>query len=56
MFKWEIIMRLRNVKNKEEIMDNASFLITNPMDYRGRWKDYFSNNNPIYLEIGMGKG
>ena len=49
-------MRLRNVKNKEEIMDNASFLITNPMDYRGRWKDYFSNNNPIYLEIGMGKG
>ena len=49
-------MRLRNVKNKEEIMDNTSFLITNPMDYRGRWKRLFSNDNPIYLEIGMGKG
>ena len=49
-------MRLRNVKNKEEIMSNCSFLITNPSIYKGKWNTLFSNNHPIYLEIGMGKG
>ena len=50
------IMRLRNVKNKEEIMNNSKYLIKNPMNYRGIWNKYFKNNNPIYIEIGMGKG
>ena len=26
------------------------------MDYKGIWNNVFSNNNPIYIEIGMGKG
>ena len=47
-------MRLRNVKNKEEIMNNSTYLVQD--NYRGKWKDYFKNDNPIYLEIGMGKG
>lgn len=49
-------MRLRNVKNKQEIMDNAINLILNPKDYKGKWQEVFNNNNPIYIEIGMGKG
>ncbi|MBE6147059.1 MAG: tRNA (guanosine(46)-N7)-methyltransferase TrmB [Firmicutes bacterium] len=49
-------MRLRNVKNKQEIMDNSSYLIQNPYEYCGRWCEYFSNSNPIHIEIGMGKG
>ena len=49
-------MRLRNVKNKKEIMDNSSYLVKNPCDYKGKWKELFGNNNPIYIEIGMGKG
>jgi len=49
-------MRLRNVKNKQEIMDNATNLILNPKDYIGKWEKEFGNNNPIYIEIGMGKG
>ena len=50
-------MRLRNVKNKEEIMNSSSYLIRNPKDYKGKWKELFNNNNnPIYIEIGMGKG
>ena len=49
-------MRLRNVKNKEEILDNSKYLIKDPFQYKGRWKDLFNNNNPIYVEIGMGKG
>jgi len=49
-------MRLRNVKNKEEIMNNSNYLIKNPNDYKGKWSSFFNNNNPIYIEIGMGKG
>ncbi len=49
-------MRLRNVKNKEEIMRESDSLIVNSTNYKGKWKEYFNNNNPIYVEIGMGKG
>ena len=49
-------MRIRNVKYKEEILNNCSFLIENPKEYKGKFKELFANDNPIYLEIGMGKG
>ena len=49
-------MRLRNVKNKDEIMNNSSYLIKNYFDYKGKWNKLFGNDNPIYIEIGMGKG
>ena len=49
-------MRLRNVKNKKEIMDNSSYLVKDPTLYKGKWKELFENDNPIYIEIGMGKG
>lgn len=49
-------MRLRNVKNKEEILNSSSFLVKNPKEYCGKWASYFNNSNPIYIEIGMGKG
>ena len=49
-------MRLRNVKNKEEIMNSSSYLVRNYKDYIGKWNSYFNNNNPIFIEIGMGKG
>ena len=49
-------MRLRNVKNKEEILNNSTFLVKDYLDYKGSWNNYFKNDNPIYIEIGMGKG
>ena len=49
-------MRLRNLKNKEEIINNCDFIITDPFKYIGKWKDLFKNNNPIHIEIGMGMG
>ena len=49
-------MRLRNVKNKEEILQSCPYLITDAESKRGNWPALFNNNNPIYLEIGMGKG
>lgn len=50
-------MRLRKVKNAlEKINSNPLLVIQNPSEYKGKWKTIFKNNNPIYLEIGMGKG
>lgn len=49
-------MRLRNLKNKDEYLDNCSYLINNPRNYKGKWTKLFGNENPICLEIGMGKG
>lgn len=50
-------MRLRNNPKANEILENhKEFVVLNTKDYKGRWKDVFSNNNPIYIEIGMGKG
>lgn len=49
-------MRLRNVKNKREIMDNSSYLVRDCFDHKGRWHELFGNDKPIYVEIGMGKG
>ncbi len=49
-------MRLRNVKNKDEVLNSSDYVIDNPGDYKGRWHTVFNNENPIYIEIGMGKG
>lgn len=49
-------MRLRNVKNKEEIILNSPYFIGDGTIYKGKWNEFFHNNHPIYIEIGMGKG
>ncbi|NLA33849.1 MAG: tRNA (guanosine(46)-N7)-methyltransferase TrmB [Tenericutes bacterium] len=49
-------MRLRNVKGKQEILNNHPLIILNPEIYKGKWQELFRNNYPIYIEIGMGKG
>ena len=49
-------MRQRNVKNKKEIIENSKYYINNCYEYIGKWNSLFQNNNPIYLEIGIGKG
>lgn len=49
-------MRLRNVKGSRETIAASEFTIDNPLEYKGRWNELFQNNNPIYIEVGMGKG
>lgn len=52
-------MRLRNVKNAQEILDNSSYVLSykQAKEYRGQFNELcFHNSNPICLEIGMGKG
>ena len=49
-------MRLKNVKNASEIISKSSYVVLNPEDNKGKWDSVFKNNNPIDVEIGMGKG
>lgn len=50
-------MRLRNVKGAKEAMIESEYTLNNPELLKGKWREeYFKNDNPIYVEIGTGKG
>ncbi len=49
-------MRLKNIKGASLIIDASKYVIENPSDYKGIFKSLFHNNNPLHLEIGIGKG
>lgn len=49
-------MRLRNVKGSREMIESSEFVIKNPENNKGNWRGVFNNDNPIHIEIGMGKG
>lgn len=49
-------MRLKNIKGASERILEGKYFINNPNEYKGKWHKLFNNNNPIYIEIGMGKG
>lgn len=49
-------MRLRNVKGSREAIAESCYTVSNPEDYKGKWNQLFGNDNPVYIEVGMGKG
>lgn len=49
-------MRYNIVKNARNILESSSYFIKNPEKYKGKWNEVFKNNNPICLELGMGRG
>jgi len=49
-------VRLRNVKNAKAQIESSSYILLDPKKYCGKFQELFGNNNPIYIEIGMGKG
>lgn len=50
-------MRLRKIKGADEHIEQSVFVIQNPEEQKGIWKEkVFGNKNPIHLEIGSGKG
>mgnify|MGYP003302120376 FL=1 len=49
-------VRLRNVKNAKKQIESSSYILLDPKQYCGKFKELFGNDNPIYIEIGMGKG
>lgn len=49
-------MRLRNIKGSKEFIEVNPFVVHHPKEYKGCWYNFFHNNNPLHVEIGMGKG
>ena len=46
-------MRIRNLKDKDKILRESSYVITYPLNKK--WNEIFGNNNKISIEIGPGK-
>ena len=49
-------MRLRYVPGSREDIANSEFVIQNPENHRGEISSLFPSKQPLFIEIGMGKG
>lgn len=49
-------MRLRNIPGARDEISASRFCVNDPEAQRGSWRNYFQNDAPIHVEIGMGKG
>ncbi|MFS0723381.1 tRNA (guanosine(46)-N7)-methyltransferase TrmB [Paenibacillus sp. 1P07SE] len=50
-------MRLRGRKGiRESLEAQPELVVLDAKGYKGRWREFFGNDNPIYIELGMGKG
>lgn len=49
-------MKYNVIKNADKIVKNSDYVVNNPYEYKNSWGKFFGNNNPIKLELGMGRG
>ncbi|EOS7786441.1 tRNA (guanosine(46)-N7)-methyltransferase TrmB [Enterococcus hirae] len=50
-------MRVRNRPGAAEMLAaHPDLVISEPTKWRGKWNELFGNEQPIHIEIGMGKG
>ena len=49
-------MRLRNIPGSRDVIAESEFVVHEIKDFKGNWKEVFGNDNPIRIEVGMGKG
>ena len=49
-------MRIRKKKWAEPELSVCDFFVKNPGEHAGNWKSAFSKEQPLYLEVGCGKG
>lgn len=49
-------MRLRHIPGSEEEIARSPYVVQKPQEKKGLWKQVFGNENPIEIEVGMGKG
>ena len=49
-------MRIRKKKWIDEELEVCQFLVKNPIEQIGKWKEVFAVDRPLYLELGCGKG
>ena len=51
-------MRLRNITGSRETIAESIYVVneTEMFDCPGKWQEIFGNDQPLHIEIGMGKG
>lgn len=49
-------MRLRNISGSREMIADSKYVIQDAENQKGKIKTYFEKEQPIWIEIGMGKG
>jgi len=50
-------MRLRGRKGiRESLESQPELVVLDAAPHKGKWREFFGNDNPIYVELGMGKG
>ena len=49
-------MRLRNIPGADDVIRKHPVAIKNETEQKGNWNRVFGNENPVHIEIGMGKG
>lgn len=49
-------MRLRNIPGADDVIQQHPIAVKNEKEQKGKWNTLFENDNPVYIEIGMGKG
>ena len=47
-------MRLRKIKNAgDRLLNNLGLFISNPEEYKGKWRELFNNNNPLEIIVDI---
>lgn len=49
-------MRLRNIPGAKDAIEESNYVVHNVQEKKGKWREVFGNDNPISIEVGMGKG
>ena len=49
-------MRLRNIPRAESVLEACKEVVKDPESLRGNWNQTFKKEQPLHIEIGMGKG
>ena len=49
-------MRIRRKKWAKQELEEAKFYIDKPEEFKGKWQEKFTKKQPLYIELGCGKG
>ena len=49
-------MRLRNIPGAKDAIASSKYVVQEPEKQKGTWNKVFGNQNPVHIEVGMGKG
>lgn len=49
-------MRLRNIPGAKDAITESPYVVQNSAEYKGSWNEVFPKDQPLHIEVGMGKG